>query len=128
MQNGNAVAGAVFFHFGQKAIFKYGASDKRYDHLRPSNLVMWHAIKSYAKSGYTSLCFGKSEPENLGLLQFKDGWGTRRTVINYYRYYIKRKNFLSSYYNNTQYISNIYRRLPISILKFLGNILYRHAG
>ena len=32
------VAGAVFFHFGSKAIYKYGASDRNYQHLRANNL------------------------------------------------------------------------------------------
>ena len=31
------IAGAVFFHFGREANFKYGASDRRYLSLRPNN-------------------------------------------------------------------------------------------
>ena len=128
LHDGKVIAGAVFFQFGRKAIFKYGASDKAYDQYRPSNLVMWHAIRWYAKNGYTSLCFGKSEPNNYGLLQFKDGWGTLRTKIKYYRYELKKQPFFSSYYNNNKFVSTLYNKLPISMLKILGNILYRHVG
>jgi len=39
------VAGAIYFHLGEKAVFKYGASDKKFQHLRANNLVMWEAIK-----------------------------------------------------------------------------------
>ena len=42
---GHYVAGAMFFQFGDSAIFKYGASDKKYQHLRANNLVMWQAIR-----------------------------------------------------------------------------------
>jgi lipid II:glycine glycyltransferase (peptidoglycan interpeptide bridge formation enzyme) len=67
------VAGAIYFHIGEKAVFKYGASDKKFQHLRANNLVMWEAIKWYSQNGYRSLCFGRTEPENQGLLQFKSG-------------------------------------------------------
>jgi len=39
--NEKVIAGAVYFDFGEKAIFKYGASDRAYHHLRPNNLIMW---------------------------------------------------------------------------------------
>ena len=58
------VAGAVFFHLGEKAVFKYGASDENFHHLRPNNLVMWEAIKWYSQNGYKSICFGRTEPGN----------------------------------------------------------------
>ena len=39
------VAGAVFFHFKDEVILKYGASDRKFLYLRPNNLVMWEAFK-----------------------------------------------------------------------------------
>jgi lipid II:glycine glycyltransferase (peptidoglycan interpeptide bridge formation enzyme) len=45
LQQGKPIAGAVYFLFGSEAIYKYGASDKEYQPLRPNNLVMWEAIK-----------------------------------------------------------------------------------
>jgi len=42
---GKNIASAVYFHFGDKAIYKYGASDRKYQHLRANNLVMWEAIR-----------------------------------------------------------------------------------
>ncbi len=38
------VAAAIYFHQGRRAIFKFGASDHAFQHLRPNNLVMWEAI------------------------------------------------------------------------------------
>ena len=40
-----AIAGAVFLHFAGKAIYKYGASDRRYQELRPNNLVFREGIR-----------------------------------------------------------------------------------
>ena len=45
------IAAAVFFHTERNAIFKFGASDERYQQLRPNNLVMWHAIRHLAENG-----------------------------------------------------------------------------
>lgn len=67
------IAGAIFFYFGQKAIYKYGASDTAYQHLRANYFVMWSAIKFYSQRGYRQINFGRTEPENNGLRQFKTG-------------------------------------------------------
>ena len=42
--NSKPIAGAVYFHFGRKAVYKYGASNRKFLHLRANNLVMWTAI------------------------------------------------------------------------------------
>lgn len=56
---GTIIAGAIYFHFGEKAVYKYGASDVKYQQLRPNNLVMWEAIRLYCQNGYKSFCFGR---------------------------------------------------------------------
>ena len=124
---GIPVAGAVFFHLGKKALFKYGASLRQYHHLRPNNLVMWEVIKRYLQEGYQYFSFGKTETHNKGLMQFKKGWGTRERLIYYYPYDLKKdqfiarkKTFKSSYH--------IFKLLPEPLLKLAGNILYRHVG
>jgi hypothetical protein len=38
---GRVIAGAVFFRYGNRALFKYGAFDTNYQHLRANNLVLW---------------------------------------------------------------------------------------
>ena len=70
------VAGAIYFHFGRQAIYKYGASDYAYQHLRANNLVMWEAIKLFSLNGYHSFSFGRTDVGDEGLRQFKNGWGT----------------------------------------------------
>ena len=125
---GKAIAASVFFHFGKKAVYKYGASDLSYQHLRANNLVMWEAIKWYSQAGYESLCFGRTEPENQGLIQFKSGWGTTEQQINYYRYDLIKEAFIAGSSNVAGFHNRIFRRMPIPILNRIGNILYRHVG
>jgi len=125
--NTNVIAGAVFFQFGHKAFFKYGASDPNYLHLRPNNLVMWEAIKQFCQNGIKKLDFGRTELKNNGLLQFKRGWGVKEEILNYYKYNLSKESFMikksgikSSY--------GFFKIMPAPILRFAGNILYRHVG
>jgi hypothetical protein len=122
------IAGAVYFHCGEKAFYKYGASDKRFQHLRANNLVMWEAIKWYAQNGYKSLCFGRTEPDNMGLRQYKAGWGTDEKTIKYYRYDLKTDNFMKRNDKTIGLHNKILKKIPIPLLKFTGRFLYKHIG
>jgi hypothetical protein len=122
------VAGAIYFHFGKKAVYKYGASDKKFQHLRANNLIMWEAIKWYSQNGYKSLCFGRTEPENQGLIQFKSGWGTTEQPIHYYQYDLKKGSFVRSSSKVTGFHNKIFRNIPIPISNLIGSVLYKHVG
>jgi len=121
------IAGAIFFHFGRKAIFKYGASDKKYYHLRPNNLLMSEAINWYAHRTYESIDFGRTDLSNDGLLQFKRGWGAREQRINYYRFDTKKNEFVqhSLVSENYQYI---FKYLPTLVSRIVGKALYKYAA
>jgi hypothetical protein len=125
---GKNIAGAVYFHFGEKAVYKYGASDMSYQHLRANNLVMWEAIKWYSQNGYRTLCFGRTEPEHQGLIQFKSGWGTDEQRINYYRYDLNKGSFVPGSSKVTGLHNKIFRNLPLPLLKRVGSVLYKHIG
>ena len=58
---GKTVAGAVYFFFQDRALFKFGASDRAFQHLRANNLVMWEAIQWLIRNGFRSLHFGRTE-------------------------------------------------------------------
>lgn len=125
---GQVIAAAIYFHFGKKAIYKYGASDKSYQHLRANNLVMWEAIKWYSQKGYKSLCFGRTELNHTGLRQFKVGWGTQESLIKYYKYDLLREKYIK---NDQKLMSSYHRavaRMPIPLLKLAGSLLYKHMG
>jgi len=111
-----------------QAIYKYGASDKAYQNLRANNLVMWEAIRWCRAAGYGSFCFGRTEHDNQGLLQFKDGWGTTRRTIRYYRYDMARAVYVAGPHWNAAVYGKIFRALPVSVLRAVGTALYRHVG
>lgn len=122
------IAGAIFFHFGVEAIYKYGASDMNYQNLRPNNLVMWEAIKWYAQRKYKTLSLGRTETENHGLRQFKLGMGAQEYSINYYRYDLKNGSFVKEPEKVSSFLVKIFGKMPIFALKIIGTLYYRHAG
>ena len=122
------IAGAVYFHLGNQAIYKYGASDRSYQHLRPNNLVMWEAIKWYAQNGFNGFSFGRTETENEGLLQFKRGWGTIEKNIHYYKYDLKKEAFIKDYSNLSVLRNKVFNKMPIPLLRMFGSIFYKHVG
>ena len=125
---GNTVAGSIFFHFGGKAIYKYGASDHTHQDLRANNLVMWEGIRWYQKNGYHSLTFGRTEPQNDGLRQFKSGWGTEERTIPYYRFDLKADVFVRGEQRVSGIHNKLFSRMPGPLLKLTGKLLYRHMG
>lgn len=122
------IAGAVYFHFGREAVYKFGASDTNYQHLRANNLVMWEAIKWFALHGYSSFSFGRTDIGHEGLRQFKNGWGTCESVQNYYRINVADGRFISRPGSASFKYDNFIKQLPALFQSLIGNTFYRHMG
>jgi len=123
------VAASVYFHFGKTAIYKYGASHKRYQHLRPNNLVMWEAIRWCIEHGCTTLSLGRTDLGHEGLRQFKNGWGGQEHSINYYKCGLKAGEFIGGHNAAVGGLAGRAASLtPLPVLRAVGSLLYRHMG
>lgn len=122
------ISGSVYFHFNDQAVYKYGASDRNYQELRASNLVMWEAINWYSERDYRTICFGRTDTDAAGLRQFKNGWGAEERIINYYRYAPGKERFLGASEPSRERGYGIFTRMPISMLQLAGRMMYRHMG
>lgn len=123
-----AIAGGVYFYWGGKAIYKYGASDRRFRPLRANHLVMWEAIRWCAQQGFGEFCFGRTEMGNQGLRQFKSGWGVEERVVSYYKYDMARSAYVVEHERMNRTHHRILRQMPIPLLRAVGSLLYRHVG
>jgi hypothetical protein len=128
--SGDVIAASIYFHFGARALFKYGASDVAHQGLRPNNLVMWEAIKWYRDRDFLSLNLGRTELENDGLLQFKRMWAPAESPVNYFRYDIRKKVFLMKDFasRTSTILEPLFARAPATILRIIGSLAYRHIG
>ena len=123
-----AVAAAVYFHQGRNAIFKFGASDYAFQHLRPNNLVMWEAIKHYVANGFTSLHLGRTSVANEGLRRYKLGFGAREERIEHCQFDFRKGEFAAESHPAHETSSRLFRWLPSPMLCLAGRILYPHLS
>jgi len=119
------IAGAVFFHFANRAIYKFGASDKRYGTVRANNLIMWEAIKWCGRKSFVSFDFGRTDLSDEGLRRFKLGWGAEENPIFYYRFDLARNRFLAGSKGRAPSFA-LMRRMPVFLLRQIGSVIYRH--
>lgn len=120
------IAAAVFFHEGRGALYKFGASDHEFQHLRPNNLLMWEAIKRCATGGFRELHFGRTSLYNDGLRHFKLGFGAIEEPVQYAKYDFRRGGFVSDVDRAEGPFNRVFRCLPQSLLVQAGRLLYRH--
>lgn len=123
---GKPIAGAVYFHSGEQAIYKFGASDDQYQELRGSNLVMWTAIAEYARRGVKRLDFGRTSLANAGLRKFKLGWGTAERTIEYVKFDLRKNQYVLDTDGTSGWQTPVFRRLPGVLSRAAGAVLYRH--
>ena len=122
------VAGAVFLNGGQTAIYKFGASDDRYQAVRANNLVMWEGIVSHARRGFASLEFGRTSLGHEGLREYKLGWGTEEYDVTYFRYHFTQNAFVEVADQASGWHNRVFRRLPVTVSRWIGKALYGHLG
>jgi hypothetical protein len=122
------IAGAVYLHFGNQGIFKFGASNRKYHCLRPNNMVMWESLRECIRRGVLTFNFGRTEIVNEGLLQYKTGWTPNEGVAKYYKYDLRNSAFQQKGRSVEGFHNRIFRCTPIPLLRFLGSAIYKHLG
>jgi lipid II:glycine glycyltransferase (peptidoglycan interpeptide bridge formation enzyme) len=123
---GESIAGGIFFHSGEKGLFKFGASEVRYQELRANNLIMWEALRWYSRNGFRNFSFGRTDPENEGLRNYKRGWGSNENKIANIKYDVKNNKYSNKQKFIYGYHNTIFNHLPIGISKQISKIFYKY--
>ena len=126
--NDLVIAGQIYFIYNNKAIFKYGASLKKYQNKKPNNFLMWEAIKWLKKNKIKQLSLGRTDICHEGLRKFKKGWGTEESKLSYYSYDLEGNNFINSTSKNSFWFSKFFQFFPIPLLRFIGAIAYKYMA
>lgn len=120
------VAAAIFFRFGKNALYKFGASDERLQGYRGNNMVMWEAIKTLAQKGLATLHLGRTALEHSGLRRFKLSLGAKEEMLDYFCS-DRPKAPTPGPASNAVMVSNmLFRRLPLTVNRLAGTVLYPH--
>lgn len=128
-REGRTIAASVFLRFGENGLYKYGAWDRRWQQLRPNDLVMWEGIRWCRQQGCKKITFGRTSPANNGLRRFKKGWGTSEYVIPYIKYDLRRRTFVTERdHAETGWHRRVFQVLPIFISRIIGELFYWYAA
>src|SRR6185369_12606028 len=122
------IAAAVFFHLGDKAIYKFGACESEFNGLCGSNLMIWEAIKWYSARGFALLHFGRGSIANEGLRQFKLSFGTEEYKIDYFKYDVRKDAFVTDRDKVFGWFNGVFRLMPIPLSRIIGILLYKHLS
>ena len=129
VHEGKTIAAAVFLHFGDHALFKFGASDLAHQHLRMNDIVFWEAIRWFKEHGFRTLDFGRTDLENVGLRRFKSGWRSEEYPIRYYKYDVRAKTLVrSASEGRDSIVRSTFRVMPIPISRAISTVLYGRLG
>lgn len=127
-QGGKAIAAALFMHFGKHVIYKFGASDMAFQHLRANHLLMWEAIGRFSSEGMRELHMGRTETAHPGLRRYKLAWGAHEEELVYHRYSPKRGGFVTVETSGSGRSQRIFRRMPVPLSRMIGAFAYRHMA
>jgi len=122
------LAAGVFFCHGRRVLYKFGAADHRFQSLRPSNLMMWAAIKRCAGEGFSALHLGRTSLGNEGLRRFKRAFGATEETVRYCQYDFAAQKFVSAADRTEGWFNAVFARLPLPMLRLAGRILYPHLS
>jgi GNAT acetyltransferase-like protein len=126
-KDGRPVAGIVLLRHRDTFVYKYGASDARFHSLGPMPFLFWNAIREAKATGIRRLDLGRSDPDNPGLMIFKDRLGAERSTLRYFRYPAPASG-PADVPSRVHMAKRVLARLPDQLLVATGRLLYRHIG
>ncbi len=126
------MAAILTLRYKDVLVYKYGCSDARFHSTGGMHWLLWRSIREAKQDGCRVFDLGRSAWEDAGLIQFKDRWGARRSVLTYLR-------FAASANSREAFVPvgatwkeraarKIFPYLPDPVLCALGNFLYRHMA
>jgi lipid II:glycine glycyltransferase (peptidoglycan interpeptide bridge formation enzyme) len=125
-QQEQLLAGAVFLHWNKTLTYKYSASDPRFLPLRPNNLLLWHAIQWGCEYGYDVFDWGKTDMDNQGLRDFKNGWGSQEQILHYSVLADRPPVAKLSGGTNQRLLAGVIQHSPAWVCRLIGELLYGH--
>jgi CelD/BcsL family acetyltransferase involved in cellulose biosynthesis len=125
-KDGLPVASILTLSHKQTMVYKYGCSDARFHKLGGMALLLWRAIQEATDKGCEEFEMGRSDKGNLGLISFKEHWGTVGTQLSYWTYPHQPETASSA--RQKAVLRRLVPLTPDFALKAAGNLLYGHNG
>ncbi len=121
------IAAIVLLMFGDTVTYAYGASAQPFLRLAPNHALFDAAIAWAVERGYRYFDFGRTPPDNPGLMEFKRQWGAMFLPLPYH-YWPEPAGFVAQPESSLMHrcFASIWRHLPVRVTTLVGPRLYRH--
>jgi len=126
-KDGAPVAAIFTLAFKDIVYYKYGCSDSKFNSYGATPWLFWQAITAAKSSAATRFDFGRTEPNNPGLLAFKNHWVPHPRRITYWQYPSGRPQSPEKSWKR-KLGKRMFSLVPASVNVAIGNLLYRHVG
>ena len=123
------VASIVLLAYKDTVTYAYGASDPAFLRHAPNHSLFDSALGWTLERGRRFFDFGRTAPDNEGLMEFKRQWGADFLPLPYY-YWPNRGGFVSEAEASWKHrlFTSVWRRLPLAATALVGPPLYRHLA
>lgn len=126
--DGCPLAGMLTISHGSTLTYKYGCSDERFHSLGGVPFLFWQTIQEAKNSGMKEVDLGRTEPNQRGLVEFKDRLGASRTELTYWRCTGSKPSQPVRPAWQRSVAKAIFSGVPDPILVASGRFLYKHLG
>ncbi len=133
-KDGQPIAGVLTLSYKDCLVYKYGGSDARFHNLGGMPLLFWKAIQEGKERGAQEFDLGRSEIDNPGLVAFKNHLGATCSKLGYFRAVRPARcgagnaAKVGSADWKLRLVKGAFARMPDSMLRVAGSLLYRHVG
>jgi hypothetical protein len=119
---GMAIGASLLLKFKEKVIIEYGCDLIQYRKLCTNHFLDWSAVKLAYEEGFKILSFGRTSEKNLGLMVYKNRWGTNTERL--YMYHLPKEEKIGS--SSRQ--KAIFYKATRTILQNCPEVLYRNLS
>jgi CelD/BcsL family acetyltransferase involved in cellulose biosynthesis len=128
-RKGEMIGGLITFKQGRTVSLEHIGYDEKELPFRPNHLLYYTAIERACHEGDLQVDFGKTSPNNAGLLDFKRRWGAEETAVSYFFYPESSRSIpLDDDTAARRVFKAVNRKLPLPVAQALGWIIYRQIG
>jgi lipid II:glycine glycyltransferase (peptidoglycan interpeptide bridge formation enzyme) len=112
----------------RSVIYKYGASDSRFNNLAGTAYLFWKAIRDAKAQGAETFDMGRSDATNSGLIRFKSNWAAEEHSLNYWRFPVTATRPSSRRTKMEQVTKRVFGHMPEPLCIATGRAFYKHIG
>jgi len=120
------LSGVISFYFKDQVVPYYGAALGEGFSLGVNDFMYWELMRESCLAGVKVFDFGRSR-EGTGPYDFKRHWGFEPTPLSY-QYILNGSNTIPNFSPSNPRLRvfiNTWKRLPLSVTKWVGPILTR---